>query len=324
MAEELQLVEVDTAHCGKLKVFVQGNLAEKQGKTIFLTIHDMGTNHRSFVNFVNDPSMAEVKARSIFLHVCVPGQEDNAAPLAGDFPTLQQMGEDLNSVLEKVDVKSCIVIGEGAGANIAYRFTLAHPNSVMGVALIHCTSTTAGVLETLKDKVINWQMSGGTLSQAAHEYLVFHKFGPGQGEKKEHVAAFVEDLQKRLNITNLSKYLESFQQRTSLSAETAASVNIDSLLVVGSKASHIHTVYTMHKAMPKDKSQLLVIDGVGDVLTEAPDRFTRALILFCKGSGVLSGVGIPGMERQRTLSSSMEEADRPRRASLTGGSPAKA
>lgn len=49
-----------------------------------------------------------------------------------------------------------------------------------------------------------------------------------------------------------------------------------------------------------------------------PDRFTRALILFCKGSGVLSGVGIPGMERQRTLSSSMEEADRPRKASLTG------
>lgn len=45
--------------------------------------------------------------------------------------------------------------------------------------------------------------------------------------------------------------------------------------MVGSKASHIHTVYTMHKAMPKDKSQLLVIDGVGDVLTEA----VRALLI---------------------------------------------
>ncbi|KAJ1358170.1 hypothetical protein KIN20_016503 [Parelaphostrongylus tenuis] len=40
-------------------------------------------------------------------------------------------------------------------------------------------------------------------------------------------------------------------------------------------------------------------------------------ILLCKGCGVLSGVAIPGMERQRTLSSSMEEADRPRRLSVT-------
>jgi hypothetical protein len=38
---------------------------------------------------------------------------------------------------------------------------------------------------------------------------------------------------------------------------------------------------------------------------------------LCKGCGVLSGVAIPGMERQRTLSSSMEEADRPRRLSTT-------
>lgn len=38
------MVEVETANCGKLKVFVQGTLAEKQGKTIFMTIHDMGTN----------------------------------------------------------------------------------------------------------------------------------------------------------------------------------------------------------------------------------------------------------------------------------------
>ncbi len=31
------------------------------------------------VNYVNQPCMGEVKARSLFLHVCVPGQEDHAA-----------------------------------------------------------------------------------------------------------------------------------------------------------------------------------------------------------------------------------------------------
>jgi hypothetical protein len=33
-----------------------------------------------------------------------------------------------------------------------------------------------------------------------------------------------------------------------------------------------------------------------------PESLARSLILLCKGCGVLSGVAIPGMERQRTLS----------------------
>ncbi|PIO71047.1 hypothetical protein TELCIR_07067 [Teladorsagia circumcincta] len=89
--------------------------------------------------------------------------------------------------------------------------------------------------------------------------------------------------------------------------------------------------------MNRRKTTLLVVDNVADVLQEAvrlqfpcltnslyneterdlPDNMARSFILLCKGCGVLSGVAIPGMERQRTLSSSMEEADRPRRLSVT-------
>jgi len=77
-------------------------------------------------------------------------------------------------------------------------------------------------------------------------------------------------------------------------------------------------VYNTHKLMNKKKTTLLVVDGVSDVMAEgnnsalvdgivkytlaAPDNLARSLILLCKGCGVLSGVSIPGMERQRTLS----------------------
>jgi hypothetical protein len=30
--------------CGIINCYVQGDLAEKSGKTVFLTVHDMGTN----------------------------------------------------------------------------------------------------------------------------------------------------------------------------------------------------------------------------------------------------------------------------------------
>ena len=44
---------------------------------------------------------------------------------------------------------------------------------------------------------------------------------------------------------------------------------MDTLLVTGAKASHNHTVHTMHSHMNKAKSSLVKLDDVGDVLIEA-------------------------------------------------------
>jgi len=46
-----------------------------------------------------------------------------------------------------------IAVGEGAGANVVARFALSNPKRLHGAVLIHCTSTTAGFLESMKDKV---------------------------------------------------------------------------------------------------------------------------------------------------------------------------
>jgi pimeloyl-ACP methyl ester carboxylesterase len=66
---------------------------------------------------------------------------------------LAQLGDDLACVLDKVDARSCIAFGEGSGANIICRFALNHPNRISGIILVHCTSTTVGVLEYFRDKV---------------------------------------------------------------------------------------------------------------------------------------------------------------------------
>ncbi|KAL6723425.1 hypothetical protein Aduo_018435 [Ancylostoma duodenale] len=294
------MIAVQTHNCGVLHVYVQGNLEERNGKTIILTCHDVGTNYKTFVRFVNHPSMADVKNKSIFLHVCVPGQEDNAADYIGDFPTLDQIAEDLVHVLDKLDVKSCIVFGEGAGANILCRFAMANPNRILGTILVHCTSTTAGIVEYCKDKVINMRLENDIMTDGAWEYLVTHKFGTVNKKDRQ---MFVDQLKRTLNPRNLSKYLLSFTKRTDLSGSIGTKLdNVDTLLVSGSKASHLHTVYTTQKSMNRRKTTLLVVDNVADVLQEAPDNMARSFILLCKGCGVLSGVAIPGMERQRTLS----------------------
>jgi len=314
MSEELTLLKVQGNHT-HFNVYVQGSLEDRNRKTIILTVHDIGTNHKSFVRFVDHPAMADVKKNAIFLHVCIPGQEDNAPDLTEPFPTLAQIGEDLTAVLDKVDARSCIAFGEGAGANIICRFALSNPNCISGIILVHCTSTTVGVLEYIKDKLTNIRLENDVMSQGAWDYLTAHKFGGANGKKEKQ--EYIDELKSTMNPKNLSKYLFAFSKRTDFSTVLGAKLDtIDALLVTGSRAPHIQTVYNTHKSMNKKKTTLLVVDNVADVMSEAPDNLARSLILLCKGCGLLSGVGIPGMERQRTLSSSMEEADRPRRFSI--------
>ena len=66
-------------------------------------------------------------------------------------------------------------------------------------------------------------------------------------------------------------YLLQYFSRTDIHHEIEA-LNIDTLLVTGAKASHIHTVHTMHKALPKATTQLLKIERVGDVIVEAVSK----------------------------------------------------
>lgn len=99
--------------------------------------------------------MTEIKERSCFIHVDVPGHADNADALPDNFPfpSLQALGEDLVTVLDYLHVKYVIGLGEGAGANVLARFGLAHPSRALGLILINATGSAASVLQSFKSKV---------------------------------------------------------------------------------------------------------------------------------------------------------------------------
>lgn len=101
--------------------------------------------------------MTEIKERSCFIHVDVPGHADNADALPENFPfpSLQALGEDLVTILDYLHVKYVIGLGEGAGANVLARFGLAHPTRALGLILINATGSAASVLQSFKSKVNN-------------------------------------------------------------------------------------------------------------------------------------------------------------------------
>ena len=73
-----------------------------------------------------------------------------------------------------------------------------HPSRCLGLVLVHPTSTTAGVMEHFKDKIINWKLETIGHNPTAEQYLVFHKVGNQVLAAKDKKAA-MEDYKNKLH-----------------------------------------------------------------------------------------------------------------------------
>ncbi|XP_070142918.1 uncharacterized protein ZK1073.1 isoform X5 [Drosophila kikkawai] len=196
---------ISTEKCGDLTVIVQGDLSQQEKRAVFITVHDLGCNHNSFQEFVSSPCMTEIKERSCFIHVDVPGHADNADALADGFPfpSLQALGEDLVTVLDYLHVKYVIGLGEGAGANVLARFGLAHPSRALGLILINATGSAASVVQSFKNKFISWKSD--EVAQSAESFLMYHKFGHVMEVNRSNVTLSSLFLRQTISHTSFSQ-----------------------------------------------------------------------------------------------------------------------
>ena len=84
------------------------------------------------------------------LHVCLPGQDQGAEELTESFPSLSALGLNLVNILDQLRVSRVVLMGSGAGANIAARFAMNHPGRVQGVLLVDCKHAVASYPLKLK------------------------------------------------------------------------------------------------------------------------------------------------------------------------------
>ncbi|XP_013134423.1 PREDICTED: uncharacterized protein ZK1073.1 isoform X8 [Papilio polytes] len=323
---------VSTDRSGDIHVHVQGDLSQQDKRCVFLTVHDLGTNHTSLVDFVNCPAMAEIKERSCFIHVDVPGHEESSPdlPESYPFPSLQTLGEDLVTVLDFLRVRYAVGLGEGAGANVLARCGLAHPARLLGLVLVNCTASTSSVADAFRSRFSRWR--GADISHSEEDFLIYHKFGhvsslqeplhyryqqiPGEGERERTLAEYRSRLRGNLNPHNLKQYVRAFINRKDL---VLRGCRPDLLLVTGARSPYAAVVEKMYRDLDKDKVTILKVDNVGDVLAEAPAKVAVSVLLFCQGQGLLTSLPPPGVQRRMSRNISMEEYDTPniRRLSLT-------
>lgn len=307
---------------GEIKVHVQGTIDEK--KAIFLTVHDIGFNHRSMKDFVDLDCLSEIRMRSVFIHIDVPGQEYEAIDLE-NFPSIQQIGEEvLLKVLDELKVQICVGIGDGAGANILARFGLAHPERILGLVLINLVSSGVGFLESIKEKFFAKRRSSQQL--CPEEIVTMHKLGNSAGDGLKYLTESYSSHVEKINPRNLHKFMTAYMNRKEITDLS----HLDVLLVTGSKSPFCSGVEHIYAKCNKQKTSILKIDNCVDVLGQCPEKFAQSILLFVKGLGFLTSLQLPGIQhsgkslasigRRRTLS--MEEYDIPRmrRLSLTNQS----
>jgi len=334
-AQGLQFHCIPTERCGAMNVYVQGDLEPvqksfnplgqqtrkdtdghtTQQQAVFLTVHNAGANHQEWLRFANHPAMAPIKNNSLFIHIDIPGQEANAELLslgkdaAGEdkkFPTMQELGEDLVNILDTLRIKYVIGIGHGAGANIMMRFGMTHSQRCLGVVLLHPTSMSATLFDNIQEKVTSRKRSIGLGSG-------------GAGEISEY----------QVNIMNMAKYVQSFQDRDDVSDKLKTGLKVDALLITGSKSSSLKACDQMFQNCDKTRTSIIRYDDITDPLGQAQVKLADNVLLFVKGCGWLTSVTLPNVmtiEERRASKDfsgrrmSMEDYDKPniRRLSLTG------
>jgi len=343
-ASKLEPHEINCPTIGPINVYVQGNRGSSN-EVVIMTVHDLGCNHEMYQEFVDHPKMVPIRDRTVWVHVEVPGQGNNAPDLPSDyqFPTMQMIGADLICVLDQLKIKEVVCFGEGAGANILARFAMAHISRVLGVCLLHTTGTTAGLFESLKDKVMSWKLDTMGMNASAENYLVLHRFGSTQFSKatdneelKSIVQSYQEALHNRINAKNLKCFVNAFLKRSNI-ADTIKSLKCPVLLVTGQLSIFNGTTRGLHQAIIKtcdDKAKVEFIEvvNVANVLEEKPDKLAESFQYFLQGLGLVSSVpmhNVHKMLRNRTMS--MEDYDKPMRerktslgASMSGSPPDRA
>jgi len=271
METALRKYVLDLESCGPTEVFMEGEEKLLKEGMVFLTVHDVGSSFQTIVNFSHTSAMEEIRQKSVFLHVSVPGQEPQAKDLPKDFafPTMAQLGVALVTILDQLRVHRVVGIGDGAGANVITRFAMMHPSRCHGIITINNTATTShDFMERLKEKM-----------------------------NRKHK-------ETSLNERNVTMFSEAFKKRKEILSELNTRIKSDMLLMAGTKSKYVTDTETIHRDLTPGLCSMIKVEDVVDPLQEAPWKVAEALLLFCQGMSLLPTVARRmSMSRQETAPS---------------------
>jgi pimeloyl-ACP methyl ester carboxylesterase len=282
-------------------------------KPVIITYHDIGLNHVSnFQAFFNYIDIKLLLQSFCVFHINAPGMEDNAPQLPDNFnyPTLDQLAEQIANVCKFYSIKSFIGLGVGAGANILSRFALHNPDSVDGLFLINPTSTQSTWTEWLYQKLNVYYLGSfnnngannmSSFPQSTQDYLMWHHFGKVTDERNRDLIEIYRNYftGKTINARNLALFIDSYIKRTDLGivrGDKERNFKCSILVLCGAFSPHVEDTITMNSRLDPTNSTWMKLSDCGMVLEEQPAKVSEAFRLFLQGLGY----ALTAYERRRS------------------------
>lgn len=292
---------------GNFHVAIQGD----RSKLAILTFHDIGLNNITcFQGFFNFTDMQPILRHFCVYHVNAPGQEDGALHLRPEqdalgnpeslgnsftYPTMDQLGEAIHSIVEHYKIKRFIGFGVGAGVNVLCRYALNHPEHVDSLVLVNGSADKAGWVEWGYQKLNSWYLWRGNMTTFTEDYLLWHWFGSKTQWENYDLTTVYKEYIKSINPQNLSLLIESYLARTPLGIEReldpvrrigTKTLTCQTLLIVGDDSPHLDETVELNGKLDPEKTDFLKIQDCGGMpLEEQPGKVCEAFRLFLQGMG---------------------------------------
>ena len=241
--------------------------------------------------------MKQLLSHFSILHVNAPGQEEGANPLDPEspYPTMDDIAEQVNEVLNHFAVVKYIGLGVGLGGNVLVRHALNYPERVDSLILVNTNCTAGGWMEWAYQKRNCNHLKQHGVTQAVLDYLLWHHFGSDPDSRAHDLVAmykhyFSQDIQP----VNLAKLTEQYVWRPAVDIDRehnmdqkgdTRTLKIPVLNLVGAFSPFVDDTVTLNGKLNPINATWMKIQDSAMILEEQPGKVAEALLLFLQGQG---------------------------------------
>lgn len=271
-----------------------------------MTVHDLGFDNGQFDEFISCQHMEGIRNRTVWLNVNLPGQEIEASDLPlTKYPTLEELADELVTVLDYFKLPQVVLFGEGVGATIGTHFAMKYPNKCYGLLLVEPIVSAASYLESLKYKLQNFSfMSKHELNGKEKADALIQEASPGNENESFHLQpaeANTHEKFKNRNLKNLSLFAEAFLNRTNLIGNIVK-LKVDALIVTNRNSSNYAESKKLFRSIQENNKNNLrslvntpfieVEIGANSekILEKCADQIALSFQYFLQGIGLLSAM----------------------------------
>jgi len=254
---------------------------------------DVGINtEQAFRALFNYDPNRHIFSRFCIYHVVFPGQVAHAEDLRpGEFPSFDEILDQLYTHLNRLGVKTFIGLGVGAGGTILLNYGLKFQNHMRGLVMISADPLEPGWSEYLIGKADRLALNQAGMNEIVLRHFLGKWFSPHTWKTVPNLIAEYKVSLAQLNPKNVAQFIDSFSGRK-ISKEFA-SATFDIFVIVGLDSPHVTNTFESFHLFDATKRSKLEIQNCGDlVCVEDPGHFSKPLDLFLQGIGAPFGTPV--------------------------------